>query len=638
MSLTAPGRPPPRAGFVPFDRGALDGSIPRRFERQADAHPGRLALKFGEEEWSYEALERAANRVAWALPSFPGPHPPAVVLLIQQSPALVVALLGVLKAGGLYVPLETSHPPELVATIAKEARAALVLADAAGAALAAEAELGIPVLRVDQLLAGGGSGERLGIAVPADAPAYVYYTSGSTGRPKGVVDTHRNVLHNVMRYTNSLGIDRDDRLTLLQSPSFSGAVSSLFAALLNGAATFPYDLRRLGAAGLGGWLVRERVSIYHSVPAIFRLAAEGAAGFPDLRLIRLEGDRMSRRDWIVFREHFPEGCVLVNGLGATECGLVRQYFMDPAMPLADGVVPIGYPVEDMEVQVVDEAGRPVAVGQVGEIAVRSRYLATGYHERPDLTASAFTSDPSESGIRTYRTGDLGRLHPDGCLDHLGRRDARRKIRGRWVDLAEVEAALLGAPGVAEAAARIQAGASDEPRLVAYIVPRDGVAPAVGALRAHMAARLSGAAVPAVFVMLAHLPLTEHGKVDRAALPPPSPERPSLDTEFVAPRTGLERTIAAIWCDVLQLERIGIHDTFFDLGGDSLALSQVQGRLQLQLGTELSIVALFEHPTIHALAGQLDPDAASRAPLAGVQARADRMSAAAHAFKARRPTP
>ncbi|MBA3444946.1 MAG: non-ribosomal peptide synthetase [Gemmatimonadales bacterium] len=639
MSLTARSRrPPPRAGFVPFDRAALEGSIPRRFEQQADAHPGRLAVKFGEAAWTYHALERAANRVARALPGFPRPHPPAVVLLIAQGPALVVAILGVLKAGGFYVPLETSHAPGFVATVANEARASLVLADAGGAALAAEAALGIPVIRVDELLAGGDSGERLGIAVAADAPAYIYYTSGSTGRPKGVADSHRNVLHNVMRYTNSLGIDRDDRLTLLQSPSFSGAVSSLFGALLNGAATFPYDLRRLGAAGLGGWLVRERISIYHSVPALFRLAAESAAGFPDLRLIRLEGDRMSRRDWIVFRARFPEGCVLVNGLGATECGLVRQFFIDPAMPLADGVVPIGYPVEDMDVRVVDEVGRPVDVGQVGEIAVRSRYLAIGYHGRPDLTASAFPPDPSEPGIRTYRTGDLGRMQPDGCLDHLGRRDARRRIRGQWVDLAEVEAALLGAAGVGEAAAQIYAGTSDEPRLVAYIVPRDGVAPAVGALRAHLAARLPGAAVPAVFVMLAHLPLTEHGKVDRAALPPPSPERPDLGTEFVAPRTGLERTIAAIWCDVLHLERVGVHDTFFDLGGDSLALSRVHGRLQLQLGAELSIVALFEHPTIYALAGQLDPRAASTSPLVGVQARADRMSAAARAFRAGRPTP
>jgi amino acid adenylation domain-containing protein len=605
MSLTAPPRrPAKRPAFVPFDRAALEGSIARRFEAQADACPGRLALGSGEAAWTYEMLDWSANGVARALLSVREPLPGPVVLLIEQGPALVAAILGVLKSGGVYVPLETAHPAGHVTSVVKEARAGLILADAAGAALAAEAAPGIPVVRVDRAIAAGGT-ERFGRSVEADAPAYIYYTSGSTGRPKGVVDTHRNVLHNVMRYTNSLGIDRDDRLTLLQSPSFSGAVSSMFGALLNGAGVFPYDVRRLGTAGLGRWLVRERVTIYHSVPGLFHLAAGGAAAFPDLRLIRLEGDQVSRRDWALFRERFQSNCLLVNGLGATECGLVRQFFIDRTMPAPDGVVPVGYPVEDMEIRVLDEAGRPVAAGEVGEIVVRSRYLASGYHERPDLTASAFTPDPAEPGIRTYRTGDLGRLHPDGCLDHLGRRDARLKIRGQWVDLAEVEAALLGAQGVHEAAVRVHGGATGEPRLVAYIVPRDDPGPATSAVRAYLAARLSAAAVPASFVTVARLPLTRNGKVDRAALPSPSSDRPDLETEFVSPRTGLERAIAAMWAEVLELEAIGVYDNFFDLGGDSLGLSRVHGRLQDRLGTEFSIATLFEHLTIDALAGYLD---------------------------------
>ena len=605
MSPTAPPRcPAKRPAFVPFDRAALEGSIARRFEAQADAYPGRLAVGFGEAAWTYEMLDWSANRVARALLSVREPLPGPVVLLIEQGPPLVAAILGILKSGGVYVPLETTHPAGHVTTVVTEARAGLVLADAAGAALAAEAAPGIPVVRVDRALATGRT-ERVGGSVEADAPAYIYYTSGSTGRPKGVVDTHRNVLHNVMRYTNSLGIDRDDRLTLLQSPSFSGAVSSMFGALLNGAAVFPYDLRRLGTAGLGRWLVRERVSIYHSVPGLFRLAAGGAVAFPDLRLIRLEGDQMSRRDWALFRERFQGDCLLVNGLGATECGLVRQFFIDPTMPAPDGVVPIGYPVEDMEIRVLDEAGRPVAEGEVGEIVVRSRYLAPGYHERPDLTVSAFAPDRAEPGMRTYRTGDLGRLHPDGCLDHLGRRDAQVKIRGQRVDLAEVEAALLGAQGVQEAAVRVHDGATGEPRLVAYIVPRDGAGPATSAVRAYLAARLSTAAVPASFVTVARLPLTRNGKLDRAALPPPTSERPDLEIRFVAARSGLERAIAAMWAEVLELEEIGVYDNFFGLGGDSLGLSRVHARLQQLIGAEIPLVALFEHLTIDALARYLD---------------------------------
>lgn len=628
--------PPPRPAFVPFDRAALDGSIPQRFETQVDAGPGRIALGFGAEAWTYEALDRAANRVARVLLDRRSPWSGPVVLLIEQSPALVAAILGVLKAGGFYVPLETWHSPALVAGIARESRAALILADAAGATPGREA--GVPLLRVDQVLAAAGPDERPGIAIPPDVPAYVYYTSGSTGRPKGVVDSHRNVLHNVMRYTNALGIDRDDRITLLQSPGFSGAVSSLFGALLNGAAVFPYDLRRFGAAGLGAWLVRERITMYHSVPAIFRLAAAGAAAFPDLRLVRLEGDSMSRADWVVFRDRFPEACTLAHGLGATECGLVRQFFIDASMPVAAGVVPVGYPVEDMEVHVVDEAGRPLEPGQVGEIAVRSRYLALGYHERPDLTAGAFSPDPHDSGIRTYHTGDLGRLRPDGCLEHLGRRDSRTKIRGEWVDLAEVEAAMLGVEGVREAAARVHADGAGEPILVGYAVPGDGPGHLVRALRSHLAGCLPAPAVPAAFVLLARLPLTDNGKIDRAALPAPGSERPDLETEFVPPATGTEQAIAAIWAEVLELDRVGVNDHFFDLGGDSLRLTRVQARLRLRLGDELSLVTLFEYPTIQALARHLDASPGTAERLAGIPARAERMRAAARGYGERRRKP
>lgn len=618
--------PPRRPAFIPFDRAALDGSIPRRFETQVDAEPGRLALGFGAESWTYDALDRAANRVARALLDRRAPLVGPVVLLIEQSPALVAAILGVLKAGGCYLPLETWHAPALVAGVTGEARAALILADAAGAVPGREA--GLPLLRVDELLAAAGSDDRPGIAIPPDSPACVYYTSGSTGRPKGVVNSHRNVLHNVMRYTNRLAIDRDDRLTLLQSPSFSGAISSLFGALLNGAASFPHDVRRQGAAGLGEWLVRERITIYHSVPAIFRLAAAGAPAFPDLRLIRLEGDGMSRADWVLFRERFPEGCTLANGLGATECGLVRQFFIDPSMPVATGVVPIGYPVEDMEVQVVDGAGRPLEPGQVGEIAVRSRHLALGYHERPDLTAAAFSPDPHDPAIRTYRTGDLGRMRPDGCLEHLGRRDSRTKIRGEWVDLAEVEAAMLEVEGVCEAAARVHADGAGEPVIVGYAVPRDGHRHPVRALRSHLHVRLPAPAVPAAFVLLDRLPLTDNGKLDRDALPPPGPERPDLETEFVPPGTGTEQAIAAIWAEVLELDRVGVHDHFFDLGGDSLRLTRVQARLRLRLGADVPLVTLFEYPTIQALARHLDPSLQNAGRLAGIPARADRIRTAA----------
>ncbi len=589
----------------------------------------------GDDAWTYAELDGAANRVAHALLERRGVDTRPIVLLVEQSGALVAGILGVLKSGAPYVPLETTYAPAHVAAVLEEAQAVLVLADAAGATLADAVARASDVLRVDRILDGDGPEDRPGLVVRPDAFASIYYTSGSTGRPKGVVDSHRNVLHNVMRYTNSLGIDRDDRVTLVQSPGFSGAVSSLFGALLNGAAIFPYDLRRQGVAGLGPWLVREHLTIYHSVPALFRLAATGADSFPDLRLIRLEGDQMSRRDWVLFRERFEDGCLLVNGLGATECGLVRQFVIQRTMPPAAGVVPVGYPVEDMEVRVLDEAGQPVAIGEVGEIAVQSRYLAVGYWGRPDLTVHAFTSDSEEPDLRTYRTGDLGRLGPDGRLDHLGRRDARQKIRGQWVDLAEVEAVLLSATGVREAAARVHAPESDDPRLVGYVVPHDTPRPTVSTLRRHLAASLSDAMVPTTFVMLDRLPLTDNGKLDRAALPPPSPGRPRLDAEFVAPRTRLEHLLADVWAEVLSVDQVGVHDAFLDLGGDSLRVGRVHARLQDRLGIVVPVSALLEHATIAALARALDPGDAPPDPLATLPARAKQQIAAAARFRSKK---
>ena len=556
-----------------------------------------------ETTWTYEALDRAANRIAHSIPKASGTADQPVVLLIEQGAPLVAAILGILKTGRPFVPLETTHRPGYVAGVVEESGSRLILTDEAGGRLAGESDPTADTIRIDRILAGGGADARLDLAVPPDAPAYIYYTSGSTGRPKGVIDTHRNVLHNVMRYTNSLGIDRDDRLTLLQSPSFSGAVSSLFGALLNGAAVFPWDVRRTGATELGAWLERHRITIYHSVPALFRHAVAGAEAFPDLRLVRLEGDQMSRRDWGVFHQRFPSGCVLVNGLGATECGLVRQYFIDAAMPPAEGLVPVGYPVEDMEVEVVDESGHQVEAGQVGTIAVRSRYLATGYRGRPDLTARAFTEDPGETGMRTYRTGDLGRFRADNCLELLGRSDTRRKIRGHWIDLADVEAALLGAPGVREAAVRASEDLPGHARLVAYIVPEGPEPPSEGDLRTYLSPRLNPAALPSAFVVLMKLPLTQHGKLDRDALPAPVPSVPASGPELSRPDIAYLRDCAATVLD-LPASAVADDQSLIALGIDSLGALRMAHRIRTDLGLSISVATIIESPSLHALAATI----------------------------------
>ena len=525
----------PTNTFEPFPRAALDQSISARFGRIASRWPDRLAVKMGGVAWSYAELNRASNRVAHAILNRLGPGNEPVVLLLPQGVEQIAAVLGALKAGKIYVPLDPGHPPGRLSEAIADTGARLILTVAACVDLARETCVGAPTLLIDTL-GRGMSDEAPGLTVEADAGAYLFYTSGSTGRPKGVLDTHRNVLHNVMRYTNTLHLTAEDRLTLLQGPSFSGAVSSLFGALLNGAAVFPFDVTREGADRIAAWLAAETISVYHSVPALFRYVAPHGASLPSLRLIRLEGDQAAVRDLQQFRVHFARDCVLVNGLGATECGLVRQFFFTADHPLPEHVVPIGSPVEDMEILVLGDDGRPVPHGETGEIAVRSRYLATGYWRRPELTAARFLADPEQPGSRVYRTGDLGRLRRGDTLEHLGREDGIAKVRGQRVELASVESALASLPGVAEAVAAIRDDGASEARLVAYLVAVDGSRASVSALRRALAELLPDFMMPSAFVMLERLPLNDNGKVDRNALPPPGPTRPTLDVALVTPRT------------------------------------------------------------------------------------------------------
>src|SRR5262245_28297798 len=349
----------PTNPFEPFPRTALDRSLAARFAQEVTRRGDGLALKMGAEALSYAALDRAANRIAHAILGGLGVGNEPVALLLPQSPRQITAVLGALKAGKIYVPLDPALPEPRLAGAIGDADARLVLTVAAHADLARRVAPRAKILTLD---APGDLGAETppAVDVAPDAGAYIFYTSGSTGRPKGVLDTHRNVLHNVLRYTNTLHLCADDRLTLLQGPSFSGAVSSLFGALLNGAALFPFDVARDGAHRIAEWLAAEGITVYHSVPALFRVAAGAGRPLPAVRVIRLEGDRATPHDLALFRERFGPDCVLVNGLGATECGLVRQFFFTTRDPVPEGVVPIGAPVEDMEIVLLDEAGRPAA--------------------------------------------------------------------------------------------------------------------------------------------------------------------------------------------------------------------------------------------------------------------------------------
>lgn len=599
-----PRRVGPTNTFIPFPKAAIEQSIPARFEQQVVRYPTRIAIKTGPNILTYDALNRRANQLAHTiLEQQPVSNNPVALLLDHGAPA-ITALLSVLKTGRSYVPLDPMAPQARLKRLLDETQVRLMITDNKYADLAATlVPSGCRVLNTDYI-GTTVADENLGLAIAADALAYILYTSGSTGQPKGVMQNHRNVLHSLMKYTNGSHICADDRLSLLFSVNYSAAVTNIFGALLNGAALFPFDLKEVGLRDLVDWLIREEITVYHSVTTVFRYLLDvltGEEAFPKLRLIELTGEPVSPRDVEGFKRHFSQPCLLHNRMAATEMSLIRQYFIDQKTLITGGTVPVGYAVADTEILLLDEEGEAVGVNQIGEIVIKSPYLALGYWRKPDLTQAAFMPDPAGGSMRLYRTGDLGRLRPDGCLEHLGRKDTQVKIRGHRVETSEVETVLREHPAVKEIAVLAREDSRGDKSLVAYVVPARQPAPTVGELRSVVQVKLPDYMVPSAFVLLEVLPLLPNGKVDRQALPMPDQARPELDRAFIAPRTPLEEVLAGIWMQVLGLAQVGIHDNFLELGGHSLSATQVVSRIRTALQLDLPLRTLFEAPTVAGLA-------------------------------------
>ncbi|MFN8518993.1 MAG: AMP-binding protein [Chloroflexota bacterium] len=584
----------------------VESSIGERFRAQVEAHPGCLAVKDGDEALTYAELDDWTVAIAGRLEGMGVTDGGRVVQLLHQGASSVAATLGTLVMGAIHVPLDPGEPEARLRALLGRVRPSALVTDEAGAARLARLGVEVPVILADDRHSPQPPVPR---AVAPEALATIYLTSGSTGAPKGVVDSHRNIVHNALRYTVGLGVTPADRLSLVQSPSSSAVMSSIFAALLNGAALFPYRLDVVGIGALASWVRDERITVYHSVPSILRRALAFGGLLPDVRVVRLEGDRSLGQDMATWRRHFPPGARVANGLGTTETGLCRQLVVPVETPMADGIMPVGYAVTDMEASVVDGTGAPVATGEVGEIAIASRYLAIGYLDDETLTAAAFgAADPE--GVRTYRTGDLGRLREDGCLEYLGRSDAQSKVLGHRVEPAEVEAALAAIQGVEAVAIRVVDDGAGEGRVVAWVVAGSGTDDAT--LRAGAAARLPAHMRPVRYVRVATLPVAASGKVDRAALAEPT--APEL-TASPGPTDPLEAQVLTVVRQVLG-HAVGRDDDFFASGGDSLGALDVVLSLEGVVGRRLPPSLLLGAPTVARLAEVLGQDQSHGAPIHG----------------------
>jgi amino acid adenylation domain-containing protein len=589
--------------FVPFAEGDLDQSIPARFDAQARAHDDRLAVHSEDEAVSFRALNRLAGGVAREILGTCGRGPEPVALLFDRGTTIVAALLGVLKAGKFYLVLDAGNPRERLTQVLADSTAELILTDATHFDLARElAEGRVRVLDIAAARASA-TDEPLDIRPSPDDLALIIYTSGSTGRPKGVTHTHRNVLADTRNVTNELGIIAGDRFLWNTSVGFAGSARTIYSALLNGAALYPFENTDKGLAGLADWLLLHKITILRTVPTTYRAfmaTLPESVVFPDVRLVSMGGEPLFRTDVDQFNRHFLPHSVLVHPYGPTECMAVCWNVIRHGEQIDGQKVPIGYPLPGMTVDIVDETGRQLADEEVGEIAVKSRYLSPGYWRDPDRTSAVFRPDGAGTGARVYLTGDLGKRSSDGCLTHMGRRDFQVKIRGFRIEVSEIEAALRGMAPISDAVVVGQPHESGQSRLVAYYVPATSSAVTVSELRASLARTLPDYMVPSLFVSMDALPRTSSGKIDRVRLPAVEGVRPATTAPFTAPATAVETTLADLWVDTLRIDRVGAHDDFFELGGDSLLALKLLSRIEQALHVPLTLKDLAQAPTIASL--------------------------------------
>jgi amino acid adenylation domain-containing protein len=594
-------RSPP---YTPFTDDQLEQSIPERFERQASRHPDRLAIKSLERTFTYDGLNRTANRLARAIAAVRGGEAAVVALLLGHGANALAAMLAVLKAGKCYVVLDPAYPAERLAYMLDDSGADIVVTDANNRSLAGRLSSRQPTaVNIDELDAKL-SDANLAAHPSPDALAMLVYTSGSTGRPKAAMHTHRTVQVEVRNLTNTWCVGSQDRWLLYTSLSFANSVRTIYLALLNGGSVYPYDLKALGFAALPEWLQSNRITVMRTVPTTFRnfmATLPRDCRFPDIRLLSIGGEPVYRSDVEAFNEHFAPGAMISHGLGPTECFMACLQLVPHGSRVDAGKLDIGWPLPDKEVLLLDEDGREVADGEVGEVFVRSRHIALGYWRDTDRTRGVFSVDPQDPSMRIYRTGDLGMRHEDGCLTHVGRRDFQVKIRGFRVDVSEVEVAMHAIDGVKDAVVVGREDVPGEVRLVAYFVASTTPSVTTTHIRRSLAKVLPEYMIPAAFVRLEAIPQTPNGKADRLRLPAPSRDRPELGNAFIAPATELERELAHIWSGVLAIDDIGIDDDFFELGGDSLAAARVVARVRDVLGVEVPLEAIFEGPTIAQLA-------------------------------------
>ncbi|MGH8801367.1 MAG: AMP-binding protein [Casimicrobiaceae bacterium] len=592
----------PDAAITETTGGRLAQVVQRFAERTALIERGRH-LSFG-------GLDAAADAISGSLAANGVREGQRVALLFRNRVPAIASMFGAARAGSVYVPLDAGDPEQRLRGILEDCDPAALLTEAS---LTEHARVIAPhgCVVIDAAEAIEHAPPPTPPRVGANDPLYLYYTSGSTGRPKGAAQTHRNLLFFADAYARGLAISARDRHSLVYSLSFNAANMDIYGALLAGATLAVRDLRSEGHDGTAEWLDRERITILHTVPTVFRelcTRVPHARVFPHLRVIDLGGEAVFANDVKLFRAHTAGSCVLVNQLASTEVGLIAQHRIGHAGPGCEAaIVPVGSCPEGVRVEIVGDDGSPAAPGEPGEMVVCSEHVCPGYWRRPELDVQVFAPDPSLPGQRRYRSGDLGFVDADGNLNFLGRRGNRVKVRGHSVDLAEIDAALAACPGIARGAVVVADSdhAPDAVRLVACVSMQPGMRGDPQWLRRELSRSLPSYMLPGTLAFVDAMPVTASGKIDRQSLATKVLALPEVATPERAadpPHDEYERTVAQTFEQLLHVAPVGREDDFYLLGGDSLLASELQLLLRDRFGVHVG--TLHEEATVVGIATAL----------------------------------
>lgn len=585
--------------MIAFGRDEIEGTVGARFRRVAAAQPDARAIGDGADGITYAELDARSDAYAAGLARLPGDG--AVALVFPHGIEAVVALFGALKAGVPAMVVDPLAPPD--GTGALLATAWLVVTEPSCVAWCEARAAGVPIH----------AGPPPVLAPPRpppgpDSSGVIFHTSASTGAAKGVVRSHRTLLRHAWFLPDRHGYGPGERVSHLSSFAYAGSVPVIFGGLLSGATIEVFDIRHRNAADFTAWACERDITLLQVTPTLLREVVEilGRTRHPwQPRRVTVGGEALRASDLHAMRGQLGWQCPVVNRLASSEAGIIAEWEVDAARIGADGGVPVGWPVEDRIIRILDEDGTPLPPRTPGEIVIGGECLSPGYWRMPAETAARFRPDPDRPGGVLLFSGDLGRMDEDGLLEHLGRVDQMVKIRGYRVELGQVEAALRKVPGVADAVVlRIPTRVGTD-RLLGYVRPAPGLVLDGLAVRAAAGRFLADYMLPWRILVLDHFPLTAGGKIARQALPLPDTSRPAGLPPFVQPRTGTERLLAGIWSQLFEIDEIGRDDNFIDLGGDSLDVLHVTGELYAAMTLYLNDGELLETPTLSAMAEAVD---------------------------------